>query len=150
MISLRPATIEDSRDLLDWRNDPVTRQNSFQQDEISLENHINWLEKVLSSSDRYLFIIQNDTNQNIGQVRFDQEDDRAEISLGLARTFQGRGYGVESIKYSSQKFLEDHKDITKIIAKIKEENDPSIGAFLKAGYQKYKQEEGVVEMKFEL
>lgn len=133
-IHLRPAAADDSEDVLRWRNDPVTRANSFHSEEISPEEHQRWFSQTLQRSDRLLLIgIVN--AEKIGVVRFDLAGDSAEINLNLAPEARGRGLGTALIVAGSSYLLQQHPAIVKIYAKIKRENLASIRAFEKAGYR---------------
>lgn len=133
-IHLRPAGAHDSEDLLRWRNDPVTRANSFHSEAISPEEHQRWFSQTLQRSDRLLLIGMADADK-IGVVRFDLAGDSAEINLNLAPEARGRGLGTELIVAGSGYLLQQHPAIAKIYAKIKRENLASIRAFEKAGYR---------------
>lgn len=53
-LSLRPATLEDAKMLLKWRNDKATRMASHTTDEVKLEKHIEWLKATLQNQNRRL------------------------------------------------------------------------------------------------
>lgn len=150
MIILRQANIDDAKKILDWRNDPVVRKNSFNSDVIDWSLHLLWLEEVLKDANRYLFIILNENDVEIGQVRFDTHENEAEISITLDKNFRGRGYGTKSIKYSSEKFLKENKQLQRIIARVKTENKLSLDVFKKAGFSEMNCSNLTVYMKFEL
>ena len=48
-MKLRKATFNDWRILLDWRNDSLTRKNSFTQEILKEETHKEWFKKKLTS-----------------------------------------------------------------------------------------------------
>ena len=56
---LRNATIEDAQDVFNWRNDPDTRANSFNKDEIDLESHMLWFGKRLGRENTLMYILMN-------------------------------------------------------------------------------------------
>lgn len=146
MITLRPATMEDASKLLEWRNDPVIRQNSFQTEIITLVEHTTWLAKFLSDGHKHLFIILQEAGEAIGQVRFDVDSNKAEINIGLSAEYRGKGYGVESIRHSSSWFLQQHPEIDQIFSRIKLANQTSIKAFTKAGYSQAQEVDQVIYM----
>jgi len=69
-LSLRPATLEDAQRLLDWRNDIQTRLNSFNKEEVSWLDHVEWLKKSLQSSDRKIIIVEWG-DLSVGTIRLD-------------------------------------------------------------------------------
>jgi spore coat polysaccharide biosynthesis protein SpsF len=95
-IYLRPATIEDAEDILRWRNDPSTRENSFTKGEISLASHINWLTKKLANPDCHIFIMM-DGKAKVGNIRVDVTEGVGEISYMIAPECRGKGYGKKII-----------------------------------------------------
>jgi len=56
VISFRDATIQDSKMLLDLRNDPAVRAVSFNQLEVTQDEHEKWLGQTLASPRRLLWI----------------------------------------------------------------------------------------------
>ena len=56
MFTLRPATLDDAMFLFEVRNDPLTRQNSINEDAVPWDIHIGWLERSLNNKDRLLFV----------------------------------------------------------------------------------------------
>ena len=150
MITLRPANMGDAKKLLDWRNDPAARNNFFNSEVVEFDQHLSWLKKVLRDANRHLFIILNENNKEIGQVRFDVNADEAEMSVTIGKDFRGRGYGTEAIKDSAAKFLAENKKFTKIITRIKLKNKLSLAAFEKAGFVEVSRDSAAVCMKFAL
>jgi RimJ/RimL family protein N-acetyltransferase len=72
----------------------------------------------------------------IGQARFDilKENKEAVISVSVDRKYRGRGYGSAMIRLASQKLF--YLSETNLIhAYIKQNNEASIRAFVKAGYK---------------
>ena len=81
---LRKATIEDAGILLEWRNDEETRKNSFQQNEVSQSEHFAWMRKVLKNLGIRLYILVNEGNVPVGQVRLDFDDKDIGISYTIS------------------------------------------------------------------
>ena len=76
--------------LLEWRNDPVVREQSFTQDVIRLDQHIAWLARRIGSCQ---FQIAEVDGVPVGQVRVDN----GEVSYSVAAEFRNRGYGTQMI-----------------------------------------------------
>lgn len=92
-IRLRPANRDDAASLHDWRNHPVVRAVSRSAEKIEYAQHLRWLDAVLADPDRYLLIGQRD-GQPVGVLRFDVEQDAAEVSIYLTPERIGRGEGA--------------------------------------------------------
>lgn len=140
----RKAVRKDAELLLQWRNDTVVMDLSFNQHIINLDEHKLWLEKVFKDPFRHLYIILNSEKKAIGTVRFDEEGEGAEINITLTEEFRGKGYGSQAIWQASRFFLASHPQINQIIARIKEANEASIRSFAKAGFKEHKKDEGII------
>src|SRR3990170_3077059 len=82
---LRRATINDCDDIFRWRNDEVTRKNSFNSEIIPYEEHCRWLKKTLNDPSKLLFIGINENNEKCGVIRFDIKNSFAsEIHINVA------------------------------------------------------------------
>lgn len=127
-MNLRLSTINDAQLLLDWRNDELTRLNSFNNEVISLENHLNWFQKSLLSPNREIYIAEI-KGFPIGTIRVDINDDNSkELSWTVAPSQRGKGYGNLILNT----FISTHPSV--YIAQIKEENLPSIKMVKKNGF----------------
>lgn len=103
--ALRKAEMSDALMVLDWRNDPVTRENSFSADPISPDTHLKWFERKLSDEDCGLFVL-TEGDENIGFIRVDITGKEGEISYMIAPGYRGRGYGRMIIKLVEDKVPE--------------------------------------------
>lgn len=133
-LEFRAATMADSELLFVWRNDPHAYQNFFSAKPVTKPEHLEWLTKTLDNYNRYLFIILHQ-GQPIGQVRFDVNEESAEISITLAPDQRGQGLGVKTIIEATEYFLNQVPGLRTIIAVIKADNQASLKAFAKAGYK---------------
>ena len=91
-ISFRPATMEDAAMLLLWRNDPLTRANSHNTDEVSWEDHLRWLQATIASPNRRLHVAELD-GRPVGTVRADREGESFELSWTVAPEVRRNGIG---------------------------------------------------------
>lgn len=90
VLSLRLATLHDADVLLEWRNDPETRNASHQTAVIRPEDHLSWLTRTVDDPDRLLFVAAND-GVPVGTVRADRTDGVWELSWTVAPAARGRG-----------------------------------------------------------
>jgi RimJ/RimL family protein N-acetyltransferase len=136
MLRIRSVTDEDCRLLWEWANDPDVRASSFESEPIPWEEHVTWFRAKRADPNCYMYIILDQDDRPIGQVRFDiQSGSNAEavISIGIARDQRGRGYGVEALRLACGHFLKA-TGTKPIVAYIKLQNMASIRAFEKAGF----------------
>lgn len=132
-VRLRPATLDDCRLVWEWSNDPAARAASFSSKAIGWEEHVTWFKTKLCSPCCHHYIVLNERNLAIGQVRFDIEGNRAEISISIGSRFRGQGYGAEAIRLASERLFCE-TGVIRINAHIKQGNETSVRAFAKAGY----------------
>jgi len=130
----RPATMEDARQLFDWRNDPQTRVNSINIKKVEWESHVTWLESSLVNSSRRIFIAMIE-GEAVGTIRLDDDSSKGktELSWTIAPDQRGKGYGQAMVQAAIDLPLVKGK---KILARIKPENTPSIKIVEKLGFVK--------------
>jgi len=145
-IFFRFADEQDLEDLFEWRNQPSTRKYSFQTDEITIDQHKAWFERSLKNPKRNIFIALTEKNEKIGQVRFDRDGLEAEVSIGLAERFMGKGYGTQMLTEACELYFNNY-EVDIIIAKIKKENSASVRAFEKSGFSHHSDHESYLEMR---
>lgn len=92
-LQLRPGTLADALLLHAWRNHPAVRAVSGSGDPLAFESHHNWMQRVLQSPDRWLFVAQVG-DLPVGSIRFDRlENGHLEVSLYTDPQLQGLGLG---------------------------------------------------------
>lgn len=133
-LSVREATTDDESRLLDWANDPLTRQNAFSVGAITPDEHHAWFTKRLAAPDRCrLFIVEDANGDPIGQVRFDRGDDGWVISYGLAPACRGRGLGRPMLD-SALRRLRAEAPGARVVGFVKEHNRQSCRVFEALGF----------------
>lgn len=145
--SIGIAIIEDMKDVFNLSNDELVRKNSFNQDKILWKNHQNWFKNKISDSNCIFYVIKDQDNNLISQVRFDKQGDEADISISISPKFRGKGLGSKILKVTSEKVINENS-LKKINAYVKIENAVSKIAFEKAGY--ILQEEDAEKVRYEL
>lgn len=92
-LTVRPATLADLGLLHSWRNHPAVRAVSGSRGAIGANEHNRWLQGVLLSQDRWLFVAQLG-QLSIGSIRFDcLQTGRVAVSLYLDPELLGLGLG---------------------------------------------------------
>ena len=141
-IKFRSATISDAKILLEWRNDPETRKQSINTEEVPLNKHIEWLGASLVNPNRKLLIAVLG-EQNIGTVRLDTEEPYSEISWTVAPSSRGKGLGTKMVKAAVEFFN------CPIKAKIKTDNIGSIRLAENSGFKKVSENGDITEWVFD-
>jgi UDP-2,4-diacetamido-2,4,6-trideoxy-beta-L-altropyranose hydrolase len=132
-IVLRRVSESDCEMLWKWVIDPEVRASSFIPDPIPFEKHRQWFSAKLRDSKFIQFIAMDIQGTPIGQVRFDINNDEAEIDISIAINQRGKGYGSKLIRKGVQEF-QKMSMINIIHAFIKPENEPSLNSFRGAGF----------------
>lgn len=133
-IKLRRSNIDDSRLLWEWANEPEARALSFSTDIIPWEQHLQWLNAKLAAQDCVLFIAVDKHDNPIGQIRYELQAKAAVISISVADSYRGKGFGTRMIHLADQELF-DSSSVNVIHAYVKENNEPSIRVFTRAGYE---------------
>lgn len=134
LVQVRPARLQDAKQVHDWANDPLTRAASFNQKMISWEDHKNWFASRLNENSSRLYIGEDDHQKAIGIIRFEIRDKVATISINIAPISRGKGFGVALILVSCLEILH-HSSVCQIRALIKPDNRLSFKVFQRGGFQ---------------
>lgn len=134
-ISFRKANENDMMLYFNWTNDASVRENSYQSEPISLEDHQNWFYKKIKDETCFMIVFENHIGTPIGQVRIQKQDENiAVIGISNDVNHRGKGYASKMIQIASEEYLKQNPQIC-ISAYIKIENEASEKAFEKAGYE---------------
>lgn len=131
-LCLRKATRDDAETLFRWRNDPDTRENSFQTEPIPYEGHVAWLDKTLRDSAQEIYILcEGDTP--IGQVRLSMETGIATVSYSIDVAYRAQGYGKAILQLAENLCVERGKSCV-LRGYVKKKNVASQMIFEALGY----------------
>jgi UDP-2,4-diacetamido-2,4,6-trideoxy-beta-L-altropyranose hydrolase len=128
------ANEDDSAKLFEWRNHTSIRSVSLNTEPITWEEHQKWFASVMDSKDRVLLIGQHD-KVSVGVVRFDKQNENAEVSIYLVPDANHSAQGRELLLSAQQWIREKRPDIKCIRASVLGNNKHSQRLFLGAGYQ---------------
>ena len=135
MITVRDAVAGDCNLIFQWANDIDTRAASFSSGKISLEEHRNWLSDRLSDANCLLLICSDGQGNPLGIVRFDISKDEATVSINLAPHVRGKGWASFIIIRTTDELFK-RRNVSRVNAFIKPENQRSVRAFERAGFSK--------------
>lgn len=137
---LRRATLYDSKIVFDLSNDPIVRSQSINKNQIPWDEHLKWFENKINDKN-YFFLLSFDKSDNfIGQIRFQIEDNSATVSISITEKFRGKGLSKKIIIEGCEKVFNEFNNIKKIFAYILPENTASINGFKSAGFKFVKEE----------
>ena len=136
-ITQRTATLRDGAILLNWRNDKSTRKFSRQSEEISPDEHIEWLTARLKRVHAEPFYLYDSEFGAIGMSRLDaipESTNKYEISILVEPNQHGKGMGTRILSLTCESFFELYPNCV-IVAYIELENYISQKLFLRAGFE---------------
>jgi len=141
-ISLRPATSSDVQWIWQIANDPAVRLASISTDPIPWESHRAWFEARLASG-KPLLVVQIGP-QTVGYVRFDDRPDGTEVSIALDSRHRG-GLGGRVLRTACG-WWDAEGPGTRLLARVKTDNQASRRAFLRSGFVEVGSERGIVTL----
>jgi RimJ/RimL family protein N-acetyltransferase len=135
--NLREVKKSDWKVLLEWRNDKITSQNSFNSDLVSVSEHKEYIENTITKPNRTIFILEYNEIP-VGTIREDRLDkDELELSYIISPMYRGNKIGQIMMSL----YLIERKG--SFLCKVKEENIPSIKMIEKLGFKLFNTEKRV-------
>lgn len=134
MVTIVPASHEDSPFLLAWRNDPVSIAASITPSRVEPADHDAWFARVLADIDRRILIARDRSGARLGMVRFDRSDGIATVSINLAPETRGRRLSVPVLQAGIEAIIGEWGRPLRLVAEIREENAASIALFERVGF----------------
>ena len=132
-MKLREASLQDSEQLFQWRNDESVRKFSGNSAPIKYEDHQRWFAALLESSKRKL-LIGEQNGQALGVIRYDIDQDIAEISIYLVPGNAGKGVGGSLLEAGEQWLSVEHSEVRFIHATVHNDNIASMKMFQSMEY----------------
>ena len=131
---IRKMTVKDIDQVLQWRNHINVRRFMFTQEEITLDEHRKWFERVSLDSHRHLLIFENDGIPS-GSVNFTRLDTLsiADWSFYLAIDTK-KGVGLQ-LGLAALDYAFDELELNKVCGKALAFNDRSIQFHLNLGFK---------------
>ena len=150
-ISLRLVQEADCELLFLWRNDNETRLNSFSSDEIHLDQHKEWLAKILNDSQHTMYLAVEDVfDLPVGVVFFEKQAETGEVEVSINLDPEKRAQGLGSLVLARALAEYSENDTVVFRARIKNKNVRSQKVFLKCGFAKYSESENFAIFKNKL
>lgn len=132
-LELRPVTIDDCKNIYNWRNHELNRKYSLNSETIEWESHQNWFKGKLNNQQTKILIAKYLGNE-IGVIIFDFHESYSEISIYLVPGRHNKGYGL-SLLYAAESWLKSNYQLIDIQARILPNNQASVSVFTDAGYE---------------
>lgn len=138
-VYIRPITVEDTDNIIRWRNSDVVRPYFIYQEPFTREGHLNWLKNVIDAEKGFQFIVcRKEDDKPIGSTYFrdyDPKTRKAEYGVFLGEESEkGKGIGTEILGLTLQ-FGFEELHLHKVFGRIFADNKASIRSFEKNGFQ---------------
>lgn len=135
-IYIRKANEADNVSTFKWAKNKKVRAFSFNQNEITFEEHSKWFSSKIDHPRCYYYIAELN-HKAIGSIRFDVNDGEALISYLIDPKFHGSGLGISLLKKGIIALLnENDKSILRIVGFVMGQNIASVKAFERLGFTK--------------
>ena len=139
-LKLRNATKSDALIYFNWANDPVVRENAVEMSPIHMCSHLRWFDNRLNSPNSFLFILEAE-NLPVGQIRFDKENEEAEIDYSLDSLVRGRKWAKQLLKLGIDAM--NNIQPIQLKATVKPQNFASVATFIKLGFTEHSNDGGM-------
>ena len=137
-VYLRPITMEDTGNIIRWRNAEHVRRNFFDRRPFTVEGHRQWMETRVATGEVVQFILcESDGDRPVGSVYFrdvDRKQRRAEYGIFIGeRDAVGKGYGTlaarAAVNYAGEKM-----NLRKLVLRVFADNTAAVRSYEKAGF----------------
>lgn len=153
-IYLRKMEIDDTDNIIRWRNNKRVFRNFIYQKPFTRESHLNWIENVINTGSAVQFIIcEKENDRCVGSVYFrdiSAEHKKAEYGIFIGEDDAvSKGYGSEAARLALSYAFETMK-LHKVMLRVFADNPGAIRSYEKAGFEKeaYLKDEVCIEGKF--
>lgn len=133
-IHYRKAKLSDLDLYFAWTNDPATRSNSFNTQEVDYQEHTEWFSRKVEDKKALLLVFENDEYIAVGQIRIEQKTDENIIGISIDKDFRGLGLAVPMLTTACEVFFTEFQ-AKNIHAYIKKTNLASLNSFRKVGFE---------------
>ena len=138
-VYLRCITIEDTQNIINWRNKKYVRDNFIYRELFTKESHEKWMqEMVYTGKVKQFIIVEKEKNISIGSTYLrdiDNEHLKAEYGIFIGdENSLGKGYGSEVAELMCDFAFKELK-LNKVFLRVFAENKRAIRSYQKAGFQ---------------
>ena len=137
-IYLRPISMEDTENIVSWRNEGRVRKNFVYQEPFTKEGHEAWMRtKVETGSVVQFMIYEKETDRPVGSVYFrdiDQKNKKAEYGIFIGGAdAAGKGIGTETARLAVA-YARDVLKLHKLMLRVFADNGAAVKSYQNAGF----------------
>ncbi len=143
---LKDISLDDSNEIVNWRQNPNIYKYFLKPHKISLDEHINWFNKIYINDENRIDFILLFNNNKIGVFGIKKVNDSVELSYLLDDNYQGKGYASEAIL----KLMEIGKELFNVsfaIVEIHKNNLSSINLAKRLNFDYSSENDNFIVMK---
>ena len=148
-ITLRPINLNDTDNIIKWRNTTFVLKQFIDQRPLDKQIHLNWYNKYILTNKAIQFIIVYN-NIDIGSIfikDINLINKSGELGIFIGeQQYTGKKIGQQAIKLISNYVFKNY-NIDYIISRIKDTNISSIKAFEKVNYKQTHKIDNIIFMK---
>ena len=143
-LSVRPVTLEDTDNIVKWRNSPGVKNNFLHRQEITPGEHIQWLNTKVATGEVIQFVLQEKLRggdlRPIGSVYFrdiDYSEGTAEYGIFIGEPEAlGKGYGTQTARWAVS-YAGEALGLDRLMLRVLADNNTAIKSYEKAGFERY-------------
>jgi len=143
-IRLRNIRHDDCYDVLKLSNEDYVRQRSISKEKILWKDHIVWFEKNINSSQNIFYVVTDEFDSFLGQIRYGIDEEYAVVSISFTKKILGKGLSVKLLKMSMDMLRNTSNKPIK--AQVFNTNISSMKLFLNAGFIKESEQDGISDL----
>lgn len=138
-VMLRKINLDDTENIIKWKNSPEVKKNFCIQEDLTYETHFNWFtNKIKTGEVEQFIIIDRTTNTPVGSTYLrdiDNKNNKAEFGIFIGEgSARNKGIGTDAtiltMKYGFEKL-----GLNKIFLRVFSNNIGAIKAYEKAGFE---------------
>ncbi len=146
-IYLREIEMDDTDNIVKWRNNPRVRNNFIYRETFTREGHENWMRtKVASGEVVQLIICVKESGKPVGSVYLrdvDMKEKSAEYGIFIGEDDAlSKGYGNEAATLMCE-YAASEIGLQRLILRVFCDNEPAMKSYEHAGFKKYRDLPGV-------
>ena len=137
-VYIRRMSLEDTDDIVRWRNSEGVKKYFIYQNEFTREGHIHWYYTKIKTGEAVQFIIvEKTTEKAIGSVYLrdvDLNNKKAEYGIFIGEeSVRGKGYGTTAAKLILEYAFKE-MGLHRIYLRVYADNERAIASYKRAGF----------------
>lgn len=142
---IRKVKRDDIQEVFNLSNQDYVRKFSINKEKIKWKDHIDWFNNIIQDRKSIFYVITDDTDEFLGQIRYKIENNTATVSISLSNIITGQGFSKILLINSIEMLFSERNEVNKIIANVLEKNIASVRLFEGTGFHISEIREGLIK-----